>query len=374
MGRFRGAAYAVVLPLGLALAACSAPSGSGTDTPASATSAADPSASGSASSAATPSVPPSASPSPAEPGAAELPPITDPVSLPALMAAEISGSDLRLGRVLARTSDYTRYAVTYRADDLRISGVMNVPRGRGPFPVVVLLHGYIDPAVYVTGQGYRREQDSLARNGYVAFHVDYRNHAGSDDDPRNDVDQRLGYTRDAIAAVESVRSSDLRFLDGERVGLIGRSMGGGVAFNALVTRPGFVDAAVTYASVSTLAAENYDQFIRRDSADSALVRRIEATHGSPEDDPQWWEGVSSRGFLDRITTPVMMHHGAVDDTCPVAWSRATRDALRAAGVELTYHEYPNENHYFYGGWARSFERTLDFLDEHVAGATDPSGG
>ena len=27
---------------------------------------------------------------------------------------------------------------------------MNVPRGTGPFPVLVLLHGYIDPAVYVT--------------------------------------------------------------------------------------------------------------------------------------------------------------------------------------------------------------------------------
>jgi uncharacterized protein len=291
--------------------------------------------------------------------------VTDPVSLPALMADDITGSDLRLGRELARTSAYTRYAITYRADDLIVSGVMNVPRGAGPFPVVVLLHGYIDPAVYVTGQGYRREQDGLARNGYVAFHVDYRNHAGSDGDPDNDVGQRLGYTRDAIAAVESVRASDLPFLDGERVGLIGRSMGGGVAFNALVTRPGFVDAAVTYASVSTLAAENYDQFIRRDRADSALVREVEATHGSPEDNPEWWAGVSSRGFFDRITTPVMMHHGVQDDTCPVAWSRATRDALRAAGVDLTYHEYPGENHYFYGGWARSFERTLAFLAEHL---------
>ena len=153
----------------------------------------------------TPEASASSTPTPAATGApATLPPVTDPVSLPALMRDEIVGSDLRLGRVLARSSAYTRYAVSYRSDDLRITGVMNVPRGRGPFPVVVLLHGYIDPAIYVTGQGYLREQDSLARNGYVAFHVDYRNHAGSDDDPRNDLDLRMGYTRDAVAAVEAV--------------------------------------------------------------------------------------------------------------------------------------------------------------------------
>lgn len=362
MGRPRGPAHAGVIAAALVLGACASPTapseGTGPPSP--------PASIGSLASATA-----SLSPEPSEPGAPadELPPVTDPVSLPALMADEIRGSRLRLGSVLARTSAYTRYAVTYRADALTVSGVMNVPRGEGPFPVVVLLHGYIDPDVYVTGQGYRREQDGLARNGYVAFHVDYRNHAGSDDDPDNDVDQRLGYTRDAVAAVEAVRASDLAFLDGERIGLIGRSMGGGVAFNALVTRPGLVDAAVTYASVSTLAAENYDRFIRRDVADSALVRRVEATHGSPEDDPDWWAGVSSRTFVDRITTPVMMHHGVLDDTCPVAWSRATRDALRAAGVDLTYHEYPRENHYFYGGWARSFERTLAFLERHL-GADD----
>ena len=48
----------------------------------------------------------------------------------------------------------------------------------GRHPAVVLAHGYIDPAVYVSGQGMRREQDWLARAGYVVLHVDYRNHAG----------------------------------------------------------------------------------------------------------------------------------------------------------------------------------------------------
>jgi dipeptidyl aminopeptidase/acylaminoacyl peptidase len=281
------------------------------------------------------------------------------------MRDTVAGTDLKLGRVLARASSYTRYAVSYRSDALTITGVMNVPAGTGPFPVVVLLHGHIDEDVYVTGQGFRREQDSLARNGYVAFHIDYRNHAGSDDDPDNDVDLRLGYARDAIAAVEAVKASTLSFLDRARIGLLGRSMGGGVAFNVLVARPGLVDAAVTYASVSTDAVDNYERWIRYADGRQELVRAIDARHGSPEANPEFWKGISSRTYVDRITTPVLMHQGVVDDTCPVAWARETVAALKAADVDVTYYEYANENHYMYSAWARSMQRTLDFLKANL---------
>jgi len=294
-----------------------------------------------------------------------LPPVTDPVSLPALMRAEIVGRDLRLGRVLSRTSAYSRYAITYRSDALTITGIMNVPRGAGPFPVIVLLHGHIDESVYVTGQGFRREQDSLARNGYVALHVDYRNHAGSTDDPRNDVDLRLGYAKDAIAAVEAVKASSLPFLDARRIGLLGRSMGGGVAFNALVARPGLVDAAVTYDSVSTDAVDNYDRWTRNAAGGGRLVTSITAAHGSPESDPAFWSEISARTYLDRITTPVLMHQGQVDDTCPVAWARATVAGLRSGGADVTYYEYPGENHYFYSAWPTSMRRTLAFFRAHL---------
>ena len=99
-----------------------------------------------------------------------------------------------------RTAAYTSYDVTYRSrsttdrgeESYRISGVLNVPTGRGPFPAVVLAHGYIDPAFYVRGQGMTRERGYLASRGYVALHVDYRNHAESDDDPLLPVPDATG--------------------------------------------------------------------------------------------------------------------------------------------------------------------------------------
>ena len=118
-----------------------------------------------------------------------------------------------------------------------MTGVLNIPTGRGPFPAVVLAHGYIDPAIYVSGQGMTRERGYLATQGFVAFHVDYRNHAGSDDDPLAARRLRIGYALDVINAVQALRRSPRVPVDDERIGLFGRSMGGGVVYKALEIAP-----------------------------------------------------------------------------------------------------------------------------------------
>ena len=192
--------------------------------------------------------------------AAQVRPIGSSIS--AALEREYSGSDLKVGKVFSSSSQYTKHRVSYESGGLTISGIMVKPRGKGPFPVVVLAHGYINPDTYWSGQGFRREQDWLGRNGYVALHVDYRNHARSDKDPKNDVSLRLGYAEDVIGAALAVKDSGFRYLDKNKVALLGRSMGGGVAFQALVMQPGVFDAAITYASTSTLAADNFNKWTR----------------------------------------------------------------------------------------------------------------
>src|SRR3989344_1177212 len=135
-------------------------------------------------------------------------PEVHPVSLPYLMQKQFDGRDLTLGRILDDNSAYTRYFITYRSGELTISGIMNVPKGSpaGGFPVLILNHGHIDTAVYTNGRGLKREQDYLARRGYVVIHPDYRNHAQSDKDPEADVNFRLGYVEDVINAVYAMKN------------------------------------------------------------------------------------------------------------------------------------------------------------------------
>ena len=251
--------------------------------------------------------------------------------------------------------------MTYRSNGLRVSGKLDVPRGKGPFPAVVLAHGYIDPAVYVNGQGMRREQDWLARAGYVVLHTDYRNHAFSADDPTAERRMRLGYTTDVVNAVHALRRTTKVAVDDDRVGLVGRSMGGGVVYNVLVAQPGLVDAAVVFAPVSSRTADNFDRWIRDDPGRGALSDYLLRRHGEPRDNPRFWREVSPRPYFDRITEPVLIHHGAVDATCPLRWSRATLRAMKRAGVDARLDVYPGEDHAFIARWPQSMRRTTAFL-------------
>jgi uncharacterized protein len=310
------------------------------------------------------------SPSAAGPAAPEPARPPHPVSMAALSAGEHTGDRLRLGAVRERTAAYTSYDVTYRTTTrdgrgtrrFTISGVLNVPTGRGPFPAVVLAHGYIDPAYYVRGQGMTRERGVLASRGYVALHVDYRGHAESTDDPRADTDLRLGYSADVIAAVTALRRSADVPVDDDRVALMGRSMGGGVVMKALAAEPGLVQAASLWASVSSLEGENFDRFVRPDgdARRDAVVR----AHGLPERRPAFWRAASARPFLDDVTEPVLLVHGRYDDTCPPRWARATYAAMQRAGVRSTLAWY-DDGHAFGPAFTAAMDRTIRFFDQEL---------
>ena len=290
------------------------------------------------------------------------------VSLPALAERRIRGDRLRFGADRERTAAYTSREVSYRVTSggrsLRVSGVLNVPRGKGPFPVVVLAHGYIDPASYVTGQGMTRERGVLAEAGYVALHVDYRNHAASDDDPGNDAATRLGYVEDVVAAADLLRRTTRVPVDDDRVFLMGRSMGGGVALRTLVSRPGTFDAAVAWASVSSREPENLRQFIGDDPEDAPVLTAIERRHGLPGEpgSRRFWRGVSARTFFDRVEDPVLLVHGGRDDTCPPRWARESFRALRQAGAPARLAWYPGEGHAFGPEFAAAMRRSIAFFE------------
>lgn len=303
----------------------------------------------------TPSPGPSTAPTAPAPSPTPARVIAD--SVPALAVQEHTGDRLRLGRVRERTATYTSYDVTFRSrsttangiDSYRISGVLNVPRGKGPFPAVVLAHGYVDPEVYVRGQGMTRERGYLAERGYVAFHVDYRNHAESDDDTSPQAGLRLGYSADVINAVGALRASTVPVAE-DRIHYLGRSMGGGVVLKALIAEPGLVRSAAIWASVSSSEAENYRQFLR--DSPEALDQRPVASILREN---------SSRPYLDRITEPVLLIHGRYDDTCPPRWATATKRALDRAGVRAQLAWY-DDGHAFGPEFNAAMDRVIRSFD------------
>jgi uncharacterized protein len=278
------------------------------------------------------------------------------LSLPGLMEKDFDGRDLKLGQVLATTTTYTKYFITYKSGALTISGIMNIPKGDGPFPVVILNHGYIDPAIYTNGRGLRREQEYLASHGFAVLHTDYRNHAQSDKDTNIEANIRVGYIEDAINAVLAVKNSNISQLDKNKIGMLGHSMGGGVTQAVMVVKPDLIDAVVLYAPVSSDVSDNYRRWT---TTRPAIAKLIADRYGTPEQDPKFWADLSPRTFFDNVEVPVLMFHGTADDSVPISWSRDTLRLLREQQKDVRLVEYPGQPHEFSSAH-------LDFMTQTAA--------
>jgi dienelactone hydrolase len=296
----------------------------------------------------------------------------DPVSLAALRlkpSAGRDGRDLKVVRTIARTGAYTQYGITYHSDGRQISGVMYVPAGRGPFPVIIMNHGYIPIAEYTTGMDSKRESPFLASNGYVAIHPDFRNYASSDDDPEADADTNtFGWTEDALNLVTAVQRSDLPYLDAGRIGMWGHSNGGQVGLQVMSIDVD-IKAYVLFAPTSPDYVDNFNRWTRPERP--RLVAAIQAKHGLPEENPDFWRGISSGPWFDQVSAPVLLFHGTGDTNTPYDWSVRTVQLLRAAGKDITFVSPRGENHLFssaaFSGPTGVGAQMLAFFDKHVKG-------
>ena len=280
------------------------------------------------------------------------------VSLDALAKQEFNGSNLKLIKKIGSANKYTKYQVSYLSEKLTISGVLYIPKGKGPFPVAVLGHGYIDPKIYINGQGMKREQNFLASNGFVVLHTDYRNHSFSSNDKLSSIKFRMDYSIDVANAAMALKNSDLKSLDKSKISYVGRSMGGGIGFNLAVSTTDIFSAYVLYAPTSANYPQNFNKWGRDNPARSRPIRDFV---GLPEDNPEFWKGVSPENYWDRTAAPIMIHHGVEDKSCSISWARSAVKGLKAAQKEVIFFEYPGEGHNLYGGWNKSMIRTANFL-------------
>lgn len=278
----------------------------------------------------------------------------------------VTGENLVLSFVEADTSAYTRYAVMYEANDLKLSGVLLIPKGDGPFPLVVTNHGHIDTSVYTRGRGLKREQDALAKAGFAVLHPDYRNHAESDKDPENNTNLRLGYVEDVIGGIKAVRDSELpelQVIDATRVGMIGHSMGGGISMQVAVVEPDLVDAVVLYAPVSSDAWTNFEHYQMRNRQRATLVSEVLVTHGDRETNADFWENISPSGRFDRVKIPVQIHIGSLDESTPPEWSEVIYLQMSEVGVPVEIFRYEGEKHEFIPQWNTFKDRFVELFSK-----------
>lgn len=211
------------------------------------------------------------------------------------------------------------------SDGLDVNNLVYLPDRLVPgvkYPAVVLCHGGYRGVEFQT-KGWARE---LAREGFVVVLPQFRGQGGS----KGRFEFAAGEVDDAEAALGYVEG--MPYVEKDRVGLVGYSIGGLVALRLAERRPE-LKALVLISAISDPVA---------------FFEAIWA--GKPPDArrPAGWKkdalARSPLGGISTINASVLILHGESDGTVDPGQSRRLYQLLKSAGKQAELRLYPGINH------------------------------
>lgn len=246
--------------------------------------------------------------------------------------------------------------------DKPLTADVYLPRGEGPFPGVLVVHG----GAWVAGSKGRMSRigTSLAERGYVAVSIDYRL-APKHKFPAqlDDCRAALGWMRDNAVAYR---------LDPRRIGGFGYSAGA-----HLVT---LLSLSAT-ATLHDPAAATSD----RAQAERCVLQAVVAG-GTPCDFQElpldskrlaFWLGGTRRdkedlyrqasplAFVTPHSPPIMLYHGEKDLLVPLPGARVLKQSLDEAGVACELFVVEKAGHISTFNDAQALAAAADFLDRNL---------
>lgn len=304
-----------------------------------------------------------------------------PYTIAGLRQHDFQSGSVHIRTILDENDKYTSYLIDYPSDGLTITGVMQIPAGDGPFPVILMNHGFFSRGAYNSGDGTDRASAFLAQHGYITLASDYRSWGGSD---IGNSFFYSGLTIDVINLINAIPS--IAQADPARVGMWGHSMGGGVTIKVL-TIDQRIKAAVLYSPVSADfvdVIERWGPGCFGDIAQGELIVGCNSSDVIPDDLPREMQEayrfaasdantlreISPYYHLNFVSAPIQIHYGTEDGKylsgTPPQWSVKLTQGLRDAGKQAELYQYEGEGHSFIGQpWFDFMGRTLRFFDEHV---------
>jgi uncharacterized protein len=304
-----------------------------------------------------------------------------PYTIDGLRGHDFEGGSVHIRSILDENDKFKTYLIDYPSDGLTITGVMQIPVGDGPFPVILMNHGFFSRNVYRSGDGTDRAAAFLAEHGYITLASDYRSWGDSD------IGNSFFYSGLVIDVINLINAiSSIEQADPERVGMWGHSMGGGVTIKA-VTIDTRIQAAVLY---STVSADQVDVIERwgpgcfgdivqgelipgcnsSDVIADDLPRPMQDMYRFAASDADTLRKISPFYHLEYVNVPLQIHYGTEDgkslNGTPPQWSVKLTQGLRDAGRQAELYQYEGEGHSFIGQpWFDFMARTLRFFDKHV---------
>lgn len=255
--------------------------------------------------------------------------------------------------------------VEFRSSDgMLIHGYLTLPVGVAPknLPTVINIHG----GPWARDRwGYNGEAQWLANRGYACLQVNFRGSTGYGKKFLNASNREWGAKMhdDILAGVKYLVERGVA--DPKRIATYGGSYGGYASLVGMTFTPD-----VFACGVSIVGPSNLITFMNTippywKPAEPILFERV----GHPEKDAEFLKSRSPLFKVDQIKNPLLIAQGANDPRVKREESLQIVEAMKKAGKEVEYVEYPDEGH----GFARP-ENRLDFygraerfLAKHLGG-------
>ncbi len=314
----------------------------------------------------TPTATPSATPTP-----------THPLMIELMRQQFYPGSELIFEETLASGVNYERYIVSYLSEGNKIYALLTIPWGELPpsgWPVVIFNHGYIPPDEYRTTERYVDYVDGFAHSGYIVFPSDYRGHGNSEGEPGGAYSSPA-YTIDVLNGMASVKR--LTQADPARIGMWGHSMGGYITLRAMVVSEE-IKAGVIWAGVVASYEDLFAYWQRRAESRPTPTpgptrvrglwrQTLFDTYGTVEENPTFWNSISSNSYVADLSGPLQLHHGTADTSVPYEYSITLEEQVQAAGLPVELYLYEGDNHNISANFWTAMQRSVQFFDTYLKG-------
>jgi dipeptidyl aminopeptidase/acylaminoacyl peptidase len=177
----------------------------------------------------------------------------------------------------------------------------------------------------------------------------------------DDVRLRMDSVKDLAAAVAWLQESGQ--IDARRIAVMGGSYGGFMTLAAVTSQP-----TLWAAGVDIVGIANFETFLQNTGPWRRKLR--EAEYGSLEADADFLREISPIHYVDRITAPLMVIHGANDPRVPVGEAEQIVASLKNRQHPVEYLRFEDEGH----GVVKLKNRLVaypaigDFLDKYLRDA------
>jgi dienelactone hydrolase len=248
------------------------------------------------------------------------------------------------------------------ADGLALHGVLNLPPGRDPknLPVVVMPHGGPEARDYPTFWWWAQ---LFASRGYAVFQPNFRGSAGYGVAFRDAGFGEWGRKMQTDISDGLATLAARGVVDPKRACIVGWSYGGYAAEAGVTVQNGLYRCAVSMAGVSD--PEGMIAYSRERSAgdETREVRYWKAFMGVTSDWRNDLAAIAPVKLASRADAPILLVHGTDDTVVPIDQSQAFERALKAAGKSVELITLPHADHWLLQDDSRMImaKASLDFV-------------